>query len=403
MVGLDLNPPWTEGIRNTVFLISKMMIEKGHEIHFLTKGSNDQQISEKYDGFNYHRIPVGYPDSPMSGVYNFLAKLPTNIYKIIKKENIDIVHGHSVFPFFGDIIGLSTKAAGAKSVFTVYSSYIDNKIVTGFPTSLNACLKIAKGDFLAKQMGNCVDRIIVTSEYTYNNLVDIGVNKKKLKHINIGIDVDLFNPKNTSLSDANRMKNELGIPLGKKVVLFAGDLVPWKGLDIFIKAMSIVNKMRSDVVGLVAEKSMFEFRQKRLSEIGSMINNTSNNFLYFTGRSSTIWRLYEISDIIAYPYLSFFSLMDTPLMLLEGMAMAKPIIATNLRQFQDIITHNYTGILIDADNDEQLAASIVYILENELDSMQLGMNSFELINKKYTASKMANDLNEIYFQVCDVR
>jgi len=40
MVGLDLNPPWVEGIRNTTYELALRLLDRGHNVHFLTKGYN---------------------------------------------------------------------------------------------------------------------------------------------------------------------------------------------------------------------------------------------------------------------------------------------------------------------------------------------------------------------------
>ena len=66
MIGLDLNPPWVEGIRNTVKSLSQNLIKHQHKIFALTKGSDNQLNIEFVEGMKYHRIYIGHSTSVMS-------------------------------------------------------------------------------------------------------------------------------------------------------------------------------------------------------------------------------------------------------------------------------------------------------------------------------------------------
>lgn len=89
MIGLDLNPPWVEGNRNTVRLISQNLIKDNHEVYVLTKGSSDQLNIEFVEGIKYHRINIGHSIHYLSGSFVFLAKLPIKLIKVIKDEKMN--------------------------------------------------------------------------------------------------------------------------------------------------------------------------------------------------------------------------------------------------------------------------------------------------------------------------
>lgn len=397
MIGLDFNPPWTEGIRNTVRLASQNLIKSGHEVYILTKGSNSQPLIEFTEGVKYHRIPIGHSDNPLSGVFKFLVKLPIYLPRVAGQEKIDIVHGHSVYPILGLIIGMTSRVIGVKSVFTLYSSPNNKKIVTGYPIFINTCLKLSKTNLLTKTLQTFLNTIIVISDYTYRDLLAVGINKNKIKRVNTGIDTSTFKPLNISSDELNKTKTKLGIPIEKKVVFFAGDMTPWKGLDIFIKSIAELNKKRSDIVGLVAEKSMFECRQKRMPQISNLIKqNCAEKLMYFTGRHARISELYEISDVVVYPYLSFFSLMDTPVSLLETMAMSKPIVATEIGGFPELVNHGKSGILIEPNNLTELIDAISYLLENGEEARRMGIEASKLIKEKFRIDSTVSALEKVY-------
>ncbi|RCV66149.1 Glycosyltransferase involved in cell wall bisynthesis [Methanophagales archaeon] len=380
MVGLDLNPPWVEGIRNNVRLISQNLIKYNYEVSVLTKGSNNQPNVEFIEGMKYHRISIGYSDSYLSGVFIFLAKLPIELRKIIKQKGIDTVHSHSVYPLLGLITGVVSRITGVKSVFTLYSSPYNNRIITSYPKFINMGLKISKNKLLIRILSFFLDTIVVTSNSSYVKLISIGINKNKIKLINIGINLSVFKP----LNEVNSMKSKLNMPDNRKTIFFAGDMSPWKGLDIFIKTLAIISEKRSDILGLVAEKGTFEYRQKRIQQIDNLITqNRVDDFIRFIGQYENISELYEISDVVVFPYLSSFSLMDIPLSLLEAMAMGKPVIATKIGAIAEVIEHKKNGILIEPNNIAVLADAILYMLGNSEESKIMGNEGSKLINEKF--------------------
>ena len=393
MIGLDLNPPWVEGNRNITRVISQNLIKHDHEVYVLTKGSNDQLDTEFIEGMKYHRIPIGYSDSYLSGAFTFLAKLPIGLIKLIKQEGIDVLHGHCVYPLLGIIIGGVSRITGVKSVFTLYSSPDDKRIITNYPKFINMCLKISKNKLLTKILPFFVDTIVVTSNSTYVKLISIGINKNKIKHINIGINLSVFKP----LNEVNRVKNKLNIPNDRKIIFFAGDMSPWKGLDIFIKSLKILHERGLDILGLVAEKGTFEYRQKRIQQIDNLIKqNRMEEFILFIGQYENIQELYEISDVVVFPYLSSFSLMDIPLSLLEAMAMGKPVIASKIGAIPEVIEHKKNGVLVEPNNVNALVDAILYMLGNSEKSKRMGAEASKLIYEKFNIDFIIDEWERIY-------
>lgn len=393
MIGLDLNPPWVEGIRNTVRLISQNLIKHDHKIYILTKGSNNQLYTELIEGIKYHRILIGHSDSYLSGVFTFLMKLPVQLIKTAKHERIDIIHGHSVYPLLGIIFGLISKIIGVKSIFTLYSSTDDKNMVTNYSSFINICLRISKCKLSTKLLQYFVDIIIVTSSSTYTNLVSIGINKSRIIHVNIGVNTSIFKP----LTNFKEVKNKVGIPTDRKMILFAGDIAPWKGADIFIKSLKILQEKRSDILGVIMEKGICEYRKNRKQQLDNMIEQEciEKNIL-FIGQYKNIQELYGISDVVVLPYLSSFSLMDIPLSLLEAMAMEKPVIATRVGGIPEVIEHKKNGILIAPNNVAEVVDAVSYVLENTNESKKMGIEGSKLISERFNMAHIAKELEKIY-------
>jgi glycosyltransferase involved in cell wall biosynthesis len=397
MVGLDFNPPWVEGIRNSVRLISHSLMRYGHEVHILTKGYNNQSENEFIEGMNYHRVFVGHlNDYHTSGGFTFLFKLPLKLMKVIRKEKIDIVHGHSVYPMFGIILGMVSMIIGVKSVFTLYSS-IGGKDTINPPQRFIGILEnLSKSTLLAKILPIFVNRIIVTSDKAERSLISIGVSRRKIEHIPVGIDLSLFKP----LNDSDRVKSKLNIPLGRKMILFAGDVTPWKGIESFLRAMSIIYKKYQDITCIMMTKDTYKYERERREQLDNLVEEYGiREFTHFIGRYSDIKEIYGISDVIALPYISLVLFMDTPLCLLEAMAMSKPLVVSKVGSLKDVISNSENGLLVEPNNEHELADAIMKLLSDDNLCKCLGEKGRQYIETFHDIDIVSKDIERLYSEL----
>lgn len=403
MIGLDLNPPWVEGIRNTVKSLSQNLIKHQHEIFVLTKGSDNQLNIEFVEGIKYHRIYIGHSTSCSSGMFIFLAKLPMKLIKIIKDEKIDIIHGHSVSPVLGIILGICSKITGVKSVFTLYSSP-SNKNEDSYYPKIRSILNPSKSKSITKILSIFTDVIVVTSNAAKRSLISIGIRENKVEYVPVGTDLTVFKP----LNRPNETKTKLNIPSDKKIILFAGDLTPWKGLDIFLKSMSAVSNKYPNILCIIMTKNIYKYEKERREEIDELIKlNDIEEYIHIIGQYNNIQEIYGISDIVVFPFVTLFSvmdisiLMDIPLSLLEAMAMGKPVIASNIGSFDEVITNLENGVLIQPNNEFKLAEAIINLLENPILYKNLSDNVRNSVVEKYDIKITSFKLENLYKKLMD--
>lgn len=398
MIGLDLNPPWVEGIRNTVKSLSQNLIKHQHKIFALTKGSGNQLNIEFVEGIKYLRINIGHSTNYSSGMFVFLAKLPMKLIKTIKDEKIDIIHGHSVSPVLGIILGICSKIMGVKSVFTLYSSPSNKNKDSYYPKIMNI-LNPSKSELLTKILCIFTDVIVVTSNAAKRSLISIGIRENKVKYVPVGFDLTVFKP----LNRPNEIKNKLNIPSDRKIILFAGDITPWKGLDIFLKSISTVSSKYENILCIIMTKNIYKYEKKRREEIDELIKlNDIEKYIHIIGQYNNIQEIYGISDIVVFPFITLFSvmdisiLMDTPLSLLEAMATGKPVIASDVGSFDEVITNLENGLLIQPNNEFELAEAIINLLENPILCKNLSDNARKSVIKKYDIKIISFKLENLY-------
>ena len=302
------------------------------------------------------------------------------------------MHGHSVYPIFGVILGILSKVAGVKSVFTLYSSLPDKNKGSNYPEGMSM-LRFSKNKNLVRILSLFVDVIIVTSNTAKKSLISIGIPKNKVKYIPVGTDLTVFRPLNTS----KEVKTKLNIPFDKRIILFAGDISPWKGLDIFLKSVSIISKKYPDILCIIMTKGLYEHKRERREEINNLIKlNSIEEYIYIIGQWKNIQEIYGMSDIIVFPFTSSFSVMDIPLSLLEAMAMSKPVIATRVGSFDEAITNLENGLLIERNNVSKLAEAIIALLDDPILCKNLSENARKYINEKHDIKIISHKLEKLY-------
>jgi glycosyltransferase involved in cell wall biosynthesis len=167
------------------------------------------------------KLPV-HSKNPLIIFINFLA-----LVTIILVKNISIVHARSRAPAWSCF--LAAKITGRKFVTTFHGTYNFNNKIKKFYNSVmvRSDLIIAGSNFIFSH---------IKDNYTkYLNA------KKKLLVIFRGINVDYFDPTTKLDSDEKKLLKKWQIEKDKKIILLPGRLTGWKGQEVFIEAINLVN------------------------------------------------------------------------------------------------------------------------------------------------------------------
>ncbi len=370
--GLNLNPPWVEGLRNSVRELAQRLVTRGYSVSILTKGVVGEPREEDIDGITYIRIPVASSSSYNDGSLKFLVKSLKNFKRITRNYGVDVVHGHSSYPLVGSV----EFSSGVPRLFTLYSQIGPSSSTLEYGLITNTLLKIAKSKPLAFTLVFSVDYIACITPSIYNSLPFNA--KKRARIIPLGIDAKRFNPS----KKGEKIREELGIE--DKVVFMAGDVTPWKGAEVFIKAARAVVQECRQVSFIMTAKGTYEFERERLRKLKNMIKMYDLEDRFFLlGIREDMEEVYAASDVVVLPYLETFALMSIPLSLLEAMASGKPVIASRVGDIGYVVRDGREGLLVRPGSWEELAEKILRLLNDEELAKKLGFNSREKIEREY--------------------
>ena len=313
------------------------------------------------------RLPV-HSKNPILIFLNSIA-----LVFIILFCNISIVHARSRAPAWSCL--LATKITRRKFVTTFHGTYSFNNFIKKFYNSVmvRSDLIIAGSNF-------------IFSHVNKNYFKYLGL-KKKFLVIFRGINVDYFDPTTIMESDENKLISEWELKKDKKIILMPGRLTPWKGHEVFIEALNLVNKklgyesFYAIILGSDQGRDVYSKKIKRLVEQHRLTNQ-----LKFIQHCKDMPLAYKISDLVVSASIKPEAFGRVAV---EAQSMEKPIIASNIGGSKETIINNITGFLFDSGNSESLSEKIIDILQLDESTLKsIGNEGRKNTIKKFNVEKM---------------
>ncbi len=391
MVGANLTSR-VEGISNTVRELSLGLVSIGHKVHYLTSAAEDE-LECTPEFVTIHEVKVGKGRGYGERARNFTLRARAQLRKVAMEENFDIMHCHSSYPAFGAIIGgFGTKLARGRLI-SIYSSG-RSEVGLGdysFPTRL--ALRLSKGSIAIKFDQRFFDKIVATSRAVERSLKELSVPPQKVAFVPVGVDTMKFNPG----LEGKKVREELGIGADEKLALFAGDLTPWKGVEVLLHAIYLARNSVPNIKVLILTKGTYEFESQRRAKVGKLIKDLKlEDAVKFVGRREDMPHVYVASDLVVLPYLANFALMDIPRSLLEAMASGKPIIASDVGSSSELIENGENGFLTRPGSAKELSECIILLAKKPELAARLGREARRTIESGYSLDATVRMLCSLY-------
>ena len=156
---------------------------------------------------------------------------------------------------------------------------------------------------------------------------------------------------------AHALCNALALPQDAQIVLFFGMIRPYKGLDLLIRAMPAVLDAGPQALFVVAGKILHGEREeyeRLIAEIGL------EDCVVFTGFCDAAPGVFAALDVVVLTF------DNEPFgrVLIEAMAAAKPVVATDGGGVPEIVVDGQTGTLVPIGDAQATAAAIAAFLDD---------------------------------------
>jgi len=204
--------------------------------------------------------------------------------------------------------------------------------------------------------------------------------KNKTSVIPNGIDISEF----SILPDKDRLRQIYPHLKDKKLIIFLGRLNYKKGLDILLKAFSLLSQTRRDLHLLIAGNDEAGYIRKvqrwikdyalenKVTLTGMILGQEKLNFLC----GSNIFVLPSYSE-------------NFGMSVIEAMACKLPVVISNQIGIHKEISQAKAGLVINT-NDKELKEALDYLLENPSLCRLMGENARKLVEEKFSLDKIVD-------------
>jgi glycosyltransferase involved in cell wall biosynthesis len=207
--------------------------------------------------------------------------------------------------------------------------------------------------------------------------------------IPFGIDFERFSP-----AVPDRLRAELGLAQGTRVVGTVGLLRPQKAHERLLAAAERVLREEPDTVFVVVGDGPLR------AELDARVRERGlDRRFVLLGRRDDVPELLAGFDVFALP--SDFEGMCFAVV--EAMAMEKPVVATAVGGVPASVVPGETGLLVPPGESEALADAILWTLRRPEEAVRMGRAGRERAERLFSLARMAEDTAALYERLARVR
>ena len=354
------------GAETGCYDIAHYLPENNCESFIVTSGGELTKFINK-DKVKLIKLPV-QSKNPLLILFNTAA-----LIAIILFYKINIIHARSRAPAWSCL--LATKLTRRKFVTTFHGTYNFKSNIKKLYNSVmvRSHLVIAGSNFIFSHIKS-----------NYSEFLNI---KKKFLVIFRGINVDYFDSSTKLEEEEKKLKNEWEIAENKKIILLPGRLTSWKGQELFLEAINLVNiqlgyeAFYAIILGNDQGRDLYKKKLIRLSEQYRMTNQ-----LKFIEHSKDMALAYKISDIIISASIEPEAFGRVAV---EAQSMEKVIIASDIGGSTETVIDQKTGFLFKSGDAKSLSEKIMHVLNlDEISLKTIGIEGRKNVVNRFNVEKM---------------
>ena len=330
------------GVLNHILALDSHFTRMGHQVKIIAPASR------AIPDFEGKLIPIGKPRPiPSSESVIRVAvslRLGPIIKEVLAREKFDVIHLHE--PFMPMLCSAVLRFSDTATIGTFHACDGRPGYNWGKPVSTW---------ILRRRARKLHGRIAVSAAAM--NFAEKNV-PGDYEIIPNGIDLEHFSP------DVSPIEEFCD---GKQNILFVGRLEFRKGLNYLLKAfLRIKPEIPNSRLIIVGPGTRLRKRYQRWVRKHNLQDD-----VVFVGYAShaELPRYYQTADVFCAPATSRESF---GIVLLEAMALGKPIVATNIDGYAGVVSHGEDGLLVPPCDDKALARALTVVLTDATLRQQMG-------------------------------
>lgn len=227
-------------------------------------------------------------------------------------------------------------------------------------------------------------RIIAVSHAVTHDLIHrYGIRADRVVTIQNGIDATAFASQRPHAS----VLEEFGLETEDRLIGIAGRMTSQKGHDLLFHALRRLvprfPRLRCLIIGDGPLEPWLKWQAQELGLTSHCI---------FTGARSDVADLLSVLDIAVLPSRSE----GLPFVLLEAMALGKPVVATRVGGNAEVIEDGKTGLLTPPEDSDAIADAIAFLLAHPDEAARMGELGRQRVREQFSLKRMVTELEHVY-------
>ena len=228
-----------------------------------------------------------------------------------------------------------------------------------------------------------MDRLIAVSRAIEHKLVDEQRTSAPVTLVYNGVDLQRYDEQEACCT----LPEEYGMEPGSQIVGVVGRLEPEKGHPTLLEAWpAVLRAVPGAYLLIVGEGSRRDALEAKARELRIA------HRVVFTGRRDDMPAVTAALDVAVLP--SYREAQG--MVILEAMALSRPVVASNVGGIPEMIEDGITGLLVPPHDAEALAGAIVRLLTNHPFADTIGRAGHDMVHDRFCIELMVNAIQSIY-------
>jgi glycosyltransferase involved in cell wall biosynthesis len=322
-------------------------------------------------------IPFKNLVQPLRPVKDVLILI--DLIRFLKKERYHIVHTHNSKAGF--VGRLAAKLAGVPVIVHTVHGFAFHDREPAWRQML-----FRNVERLASQW--CDRMIFISQPLIEWALHERIVDHQKVLKIYSGIELTHFHP--VTENEKKSLRRKWGIREESAVIGIVSKLWDGKGHEILIRAFKKLKEEINDaVLAIVGEGYLHGKLVNLVHRLGLA------DAVIFTGFQMDVSEIIATFDVAVLP--SYFEGMGR--VLLEAMAMEKPVVASRVGGIPDLVHDGVNGILVTPGAIPELKSGLLKILRNPVMAIEMGKEGRKRIKEEFNVDSMVQSIERVYHEL----
>lgn len=326
------------------------------------------------------RLGLGeVPEYRLNSFYDLnTARQTWRFAQYLRKHEIDVVHTHD---FYTNVFGMAAATLA--------------RVPVRIASRRESAVRPENQRLVERLAYRAAHAVVANCEDVRQQLIREGVPAQKVRTIYNGLDLARVQPAQTERAD---ILASLNLPEARFVTIMANmrahvwnpEPACYKDHPTFLRAAKRVYESIPDAAFIIAGEGELKKATQELAYSLGIADRT-----FFIGRCQDVGSVLSISEVCVLSSSSE----GFSNSILEYMAAARPVVATDVGGAREAIVHGDTGYLVPTGNHGQMAEHIIELLSDPESARSMGESGRRRVNERFSSLKQLQSVEGLYTEL----